>query len=253
MPVRQESTQIMNAVRTNLESCILGKSFEIELLLTALLAGGHVLIEDVPGTGKTQLIRALSRSMSGEYRRIQCNPDILPSDITGVSVYHPRDEMFHFRPGPVMTNILLADEINRATTKTQSALLEVMEERNVTVDGETYPLPHPFMLCATQNPIDFEGTYTLPEAQLDRFMLRISLGYPDAETEKNLLITHQQGQPVDKLIPVTGMDTIAAIQEEIRDIYISDPVLNYLLDVVRQTREHPLVLLGASPGHPCHS
>ncbi|MNE35538.1 ATPase family [compost metagenome] len=146
-----------------------------------------------------------------------------------------------------MTNILLADEINRATTKTQSALLEVMEERNVTVDGETYPLPHPFMLCATQNPIDFEGTYTLPEAQLDRFMLRISLGYPDSETEKNLLLSHQDGQPVDRLTPVTGMEQIAGIQEEIRELYVSDPVLNYLLDIVRQTREHPLVLLGASP------
>mgnify|MGYP000085147881 FL=1 len=247
MPVRQESMKIVNALRMNLESCILGKSFEIQLLITALLAGGHVLIEDVPGTGKTQLIRALSRSMSGEYRRIQCNPDILPSDITGVSVYHPRDEMFHFRPGPVMTNILLADEINRATTKTQSALLEVMEERNVTVDGETYPLPHPFMLCATQNPIDFEGTYTLPEAQLDRFMLRISLGYPDADTEKNLLLKHQEGQPVDRLLPVTDMEQISAIQQEIRGVHISDPVLNYLLQIVRTTREHPLVLLGASP------
>ncbi|WP_310551549.1 AAA family ATPase [Paenibacillus glufosinatiresistens] len=247
MPLRPESTAIASSIRANLESCILGKSFEIQLLLTALLAGGHILIEDVPGTGKTQLIRALARSMSGDYRRIQCNPDILPSDITGVSVYHPRDEMFHFRPGPVMTNILLADEINRATTKTQSALLEVMEERNVTVDGETYELPHPFMLCATQNPIDFEGTYTLPEAQLDRFMLRISLGYPDAETERNLLLTHQQGQPVDTLQPVTGMEEIAFIQQEVRDIYISEPVLDYLLDIVRQTREHPLVLLGASP------
>lgn len=247
MPVRQESMHIMNAVHTNLESCILGKTFEIQLLLTALLAGGHVLIEDVPGTGKTQLIRALSKSMSGDYRRIQCNPDILPSDITGVSVYHPKDEMFHFRPGPVMTNILLADEINRATTKTQSALLEVMEERSVTVDGETYSLPHPFMLCATQNPIDFEGTYTLPEAQLDRFMLRISLGYPDVATEKNLLLSHQEGQPVDKLTPVTSMEQIAGIQEEVKEIYISEPVLNYLIDIVRQTREHPLVLLGASP------
>ncbi|WP_025693184.1 AAA family ATPase [Paenibacillus zanthoxyli] len=247
MPVSHESMQIVNAVRANLESCILGKTFEIELLLTALLAGGHVLIEDVPGTGKTQLIRALAKSISGDYRRIQCNPDILPSDITGVSVYHPRDEMFHFRPGPVMTNILLADEINRATTKTQSALLEVMEERNVTVDGETYELPHPFMLCATQNPIDFEGTYTLPEAQLDRFMLRISLGYPDAATERNLLLTHQEGQPVNKLQPVAGMERIASIQEEIREVYISEPVLSYLLDIVRSTREHPLVLLGASP------
>lgn len=184
VPVNEQSIRTLTAVKDNLESCILGKSFEINLLLTALLAGGHVLIEDVPGTGKTQLIKALAKSMDGEYRRIQCNPDILPSDITGVSVFHPHEERFVFRPGPVMTHILLADEINRATTKTQSALLEVMEERSVTADGVTYPLPHPFMLCATQNPIDFEGTYLLPEAQLDRFMLKIGMGYPDAATEK---------------------------------------------------------------------
>lgn len=225
----------------------MGKSFEIQLLLTALLAGGHVLIEDVPGTGKTQLVKALSKSMRGEYRRIQCNPDILPSDITGVSVFHPRDERFYFRPGPVMTNILLADEINRATTKTQSALLEVMEERSVTVDGDTYDLPHPFMLCATQNPIDFEGTYTLPEAQLDRFMLKISLGYPDKDIEKTLLKQHQSGQPVDRLESVTHMDQISAIQQEIKEVFIGDPVMDYLLDVVRKTRSHPSVLLGASP------
>ncbi|MGC5773875.1 AAA family ATPase [Paenibacillus pabuli] len=247
MPVRKESIQIISAVRSNLESCIMGKSFEIQLLLTALLAGGHVLIEDVPGTGKTQLIKALSKSMRGEYRRIQCNPDILPSDITGVSVFHPRDERFYFRPGPVMTNILLADEINRATTKTQSALLEVMEERSVTVDGDTYDLPHPFMLCATQNPIDFEGTYTLPEAQLDRFMLKISLGYPDKDIEKTLLKQHQSGQPVDRLESVTHMDQISAIQQEIKEVFIGDPVMDYLLDVVRKTRSHPSVLLGASP------
>ncbi|PWW43183.1 MULTISPECIES: AAA family ATPase [Paenibacillus] len=247
MPVRKESIQIISAVRSNLESCIMGKSFEIQLLLTALLAGGHVLIEDVPGTGKTQLVKALSKSMRGEYRRIQCNPDILPSDITGVSVFHPRDERFYFRPGPVMTNILLADEINRATTKTQSALLEVMEERSVTVDGDTYDLPHPFMLCATQNPIDFEGTYTLPEAQLDRFMLKISLGYPDKDIEKRLLKQHQSGQPVDRLESVTHMDQISAIQQEIKDVFIGDPVMDYLLDVVRKTRSHPSVLLGASP------
>ncbi|MCM3206078.1 MoxR family ATPase [Paenibacillus sp. CC-CFT742] len=247
MPVRKESIQIISAVRSNLESCIMGKSFEIQLLLTALLAGGHVLIEDVPGTGKTQLIKALSKSMRGEYRRIQCNPDILPSDITGVSVFHPRDERFYFRPGPVMTNILLADEINRATTKTQSALLEVMEERSVTVDGDTYDLPHPFMLCATQNPIDFEGTYTLPEAQLDRFMLKISLGYPDKDIERILLKQHQSGQPVDRLESVTHMDQISAIQQEIKEVFIGDPVMDYLLDVVRNTRSHPSVLLGASP------
>ncbi|MBD7967524.1 AAA family ATPase [Paenibacillus gallinarum] len=247
MPVTKESVHTISRVKSNLESTILGKSFEIKLLLTALLAGGHVLIEDVPGTGKTQMIKALARSMKGEYRRIQCNPDILPSDITGVSVFHPRDERFYFRPGPVMTNILLADEINRATTKSQSALLEVMEECSVTVDGDTYDLPKPFMLCATQNPIDFEGTYTLPEAQLDRFMLKFSLGYPDAETEKYLLKQHQQGQPADKLTPVTTMEEIASIQDEIRSVYMEEAVTDYLLGIVRSTREHPAALLGASP------
>ncbi|MGF7046044.1 MoxR-like ATPase [Paenibacillus sp. DS2015] len=247
MPIRNESIQIISEVRSNLESCILGKSFEIQLLLTALLAGGHVLIEDVPGTGKTQLIKALAKSISGDYRRIQCNPDILPSDITGVSVFHPREEQFNFRPGPVMTNILLVDEINRATTKTQSALLEVMEERNVTVDGETHELPKPFMLCATQNPIDFEGTYMLPEAQLDRFMMKMSLGYPDAITEKTLLLKHQDGQPIDRLASVTHMVQIAAMQIEIRDVYISDAITDYMLSIIRNTREHTAVLLGASP------
>lgn len=247
MPVSSESLQTVSAIRTNLESCILGKSFEIQLLLTALLAEGHILIEDVPGTGKTQMIKALAKSMNGDYRRVQCNPDILPSDITGVSVFHPREERFFFRPGPVMTNILLADEINRATTKTQSALLEVMEERNVTVDGETYELPKPFMLCATQNPIDFEGTYMLPEAQLDRFMMKISMGYPDAATERNLLRQHKTGQPVDQLQPVANMHQIAEMQKEIRNIFIDDAVTDYLLKIVRATRQHPAVLLGASP------
>ncbi|WP_438346927.1 AAA family ATPase [Paenibacillus sp. FA6] len=247
MPVLQESTRVISALRANLESCILGKSLEIQLLLTALLAGGHVLIEDVPGTGKTQLVKALAKSISGEYRRIQCNPDILPSDITGVSVFHPKEQQFYFRPGPVMTNILLVDEINRATTKSQSALLEVMEERNVTVDGETHELPHPFMLIATQNPIDFEGTYILPEAQLDRFMMKINLGYPDEATEKELMRQHQMGQPVDQLKPVTHMEQIAAIQQEIRHVHMSDVVVDYMIGLIRKTREHQAVLLGASP------
>ena len=247
MPVNEQSTRILTAVRNNLESCILGKSFEINLLLSTLLAGGHVLIEDVPGTGKTQLIRALAKSMRGDYRRIQCNPDILPSDITGVSVFHPHEERFVFRPGPVMTHILLADEINRATTKTQSALLEVMEERSVTADGVTYALPHPFMLCATQNPIDFEGTYLLPEAQLDRFMMKIGIGYPDAGTEKAMLLSHSQGQPVEQLEPVTTMEEIAAIQREVQQVHLSDVLSDYLLYIVRRTREHEDVMLGASP------
>lgn len=247
MPIEHNSTQIIGNIKANLEQCILGKSFEIKLLLTSLLAGGHLLIEDVPGTGKTQLIKALAKSISGEYRRIQCNPDILPSDITGVSVFHPHEEKFVFRPGPVMTNILLADEINRATTKTQSALLEVMEERNVTADGETYALPHPFMLCATQNPIDFEGTYTLPEAQLDRFMMRIKLGYPDAAIEKQMLSSHRMGQPVDALQPVATMDEIALLQTQVRNIFIHDALTDYLLSVVHATRNHQLIALGASP------
>lgn len=247
MPVKEQSITILNLVKSNLKSCILGKDFEIDLLLTALLAGGHVLIEDVPGTGKTQLIKAMAKSMNGDYRRIQCNPDILPSDITGVSVFHPQEERFVFRPGPVMTNILLTDEINRATTKTQSALLEVMEERSVTADGFTYDLPHPFMLCATQNPIDFEGTYMLPEAQLDRFMMKIAMGYPDAKTEKAILHSHLLGQPVDELQPVTTMEEIALMQREVRDVHISDELTDYLLDIVRRTREHEAVLLGASP------
>jgi MoxR-like ATPase len=247
VPVHEQSMQTLNAVKNNLESCILGKSFEIKLLLSALLAGGHVLIEDVPGTGKTQLVKALAKSMSGDYRRIQCNPDILPSDITGVSVFHPHEERFVFRPGPVMTHILLADEINRATTKTQSALLEVMEERSVTADGVTYPLPHPFMLCATQNPIDFEGTYLLPEAQLDRFMMKIGIGYPDAGTEKAMLRSHSQGQPADQLESVTTMEEITAIQREVQLVHISEPLADYLLEIVRRTREHEDVLLGASP------
>lgn len=247
MPVNEQSIRTLAAVRSNLESCILGKSFEINLLLTALLAGGHVLIEDVPGTGKTQLIKAMAKSMSGEYRRIQCNPDILPSDITGVSIFHPHEERFVFRPGPVMTNILLTDEINRATTKTQSALLEVMEERCVTVDGITHELPHPFMLCATQNPIDFEGTYMLPEAQLDRFMMKIGIGYPDEGTEKTMLHSHSQGQPVDQLQPVTTMEEITAIQSQVREVHMNESLVDYLLFIVRRTREHEAVLLGASP------
>lgn len=247
MPVEHTSMQIIANIKNNLEHCILGKSFEINLLLTSLLAGGHVLIEDVPGTGKTQLIKALAKSISGEYRRIQCNPDLLPSDITGVSVFHPHEEKFVFRPGPVMSNILLTDEINRATTKTQSALLEVMEERNVTADGTTYALPHPFMLCATQNPIDFEGTYTLPEAQLDRFMIRFKLGYPDAAIEKMMLSSHRQGQPVDTLEAVASMQQISTIQEQVRDIFIHDALMDYLLSIVHATRRHPLIALGASP------
>lgn len=242
-----QDIQALRRIQANLEACILGKTDEIRLLLTALLGAGHVLLEDVPGTGKTVLIKALARSIQGSFRRIQCNPDLLPTDITGVSIYHPKDEVFVFRPGPVMTNILLADEINRATTKTQSALLEAMEERHVTMDGETHPLPEPFLLLATQNPIDFEGTYTLPEAQLDRFMMKFSLGYPDEATELRMIQTQSIASPLTYLEPVADSSQIRALQQKAKEIHIEDAVAAYLISLIRATREHPAVYLGASP------
>lgn len=225
----------------------MGKTDEIRLMITALLADGHVLLEDVPGTGKTVLVKALAKSIQGKFSRIQCNPDLLPTDITGVSIYHPKQEQFIFRPGPVMCNILLIDEINRATTKTQSALLEAMEEKSVTVDGKVYELPSPFLLLATQNPIDFEGTYLLPEAQLDRFMMKFSLGYPDNETEKQMVDSYSSTDPMEAISPVADMETFAEIQSKVRNIYIEDAVSEYAIQVVRSTREHPSIRLGASP------
>lgn len=245
--VLQEDIQVLNQLKTNLEACIMGKSEEIGLLLTALLAGGHVLLEDVPGTGKTILIKALAKSIDGQYRRVQCNPDLLPTDITGVSIYHPKNEAFMFRPGPIMTNILLTDEINRATTKTQSALLEAMEERHVTVDGECYELPRPFLLLATQNPIDFEGTYVLPEAQLDRFMMKFSLGYPDEATENRMIFSQSQSHPIDQLKPVATASKILELQQKARSLHMDEAVGEYAVSLVRKTREHPSVFLGASP------
>ncbi|MGF7032066.1 MoxR-like ATPase [Paenibacillus mucilaginosus] len=238
---------VLKRIQSNLEACILGKTDEILLLLTAMLAGGHVLLEDVPGTGKTVLIKALAKSIHGQFRRIQCNPDLLPTDITGVSIYHPKEEVFLFRPGPIMTHILLADEINRATTKTQSALLEAMEERHITVDGETHELPKPFLLLATQNPIDFEGTYILPEAQLDRFMMKFSMGYPDAETETRMIVSQSVSHPLDSLEPVAEVEQILAIQALVKQVHLDEAVANYLVSVIRLTRENPSIYLGASP------
>ncbi|MCL6456683.1 MAG: MoxR family ATPase [Gorillibacterium sp.] len=245
--IRREDLTIIQQLKDNLEACILGKTEEIDLLLAALLAGGHVLLEDVPGTGKTVLIKALARSINGQYRRIQCNPDLLPTDITGVSIYHPKQEEFVFRPGPVMTNILLTDEINRATTKTQAALLEAMEEHHITVDGILYELPQPFLLLATQNPIDFEGTYVLPEAQLDRFMLKFSLGYPDEATEYMMLVSQSKEHPVERLQAVTDIETILELQDKVTDVYMEDELGKYAVSIVRRTREHPAIFLGASP------
>jgi MoxR-like ATPase len=243
----REAAQLLDQIRKNMESCIYGKKEEIAWMLTALLAGGHVLIEDVPGTGKTQMVKALAMSVGGLFHRIQCNPDLLPTDITGVSIYHPKQEEFVFRPGPVMANMLLADEINRATTKTQSALLEAMEERRVSVDGQTYTLPHPFILFATQNPIDFEGTYSLPEAQLDRFLMKIKLGYPDEASEKRLVLEPSAGRAAESLSPVATVDDISRMQKMVEEIHLEAVVADYLIALVRGTRSHTSVILGASP------
>ncbi|MBD2872472.1 AAA family ATPase [Paenibacillus arenilitoris] len=242
-----EDIDLLNQIKSNLECCILGKKTEVELLLTAALAGGHVLLEDVPGTGKTVLIKALAQSLRGQFRRIQCNPDLLPTDVTGGAIYHPKQETFLFRPGPIFSNIVLVDEINRASTKTQSALLEAMEERQVSVDGDCYPLPKPFLLLATQNPIDFEGTYVLPEAQLDRFMMKFNLGYPDQESEKRILFSQESGHPIDRIEPVATVERLMQIQERVLRVYVDETVIDYIVSITRRTREHSSVFLGASP------
>src|SRR5690606_8514199 len=242
-----QETEYMQRLSANLNACIYGKAKEIRLLLTALLAEGHVLLEDVPGTGKTMLIKALAQSIQGQFRRIQCNPDLLPTDITGVSMYHPKTESFVYRPAPVMSNVLLVDEVNGASTKTQSALLEAMEGRHVAVDGDRYELPEPFMLLATQNPIDFEGTYRLPEAQLDRFMLKFSLGYPSAESERAMITGQSAVDPLEDLQAVASIEDIRMIQQHVKAIHIDDSIVEYIVNLVSETRQHPSLVLGASP------
>jgi MoxR-like ATPase len=237
---------IANRIIDNVEQVIVGKRGPVQLTILGLLCQGHLLIEDVPGVGKTVLAKSLSRSVGCYFQRIQFTPDMLPTDVTGVSVYNQKNGEFEFRPGPIHAQIVLADEINRATPKTQSALLEAMEERQVTVDGRTYPLEPPFMILATQNPIEYEGTFPLPEAQLDRFILRIRLGYPSKEDELEILDRQQYVHPLSQLEQVVSVEELLVAQEAIKEIYIDRLVKEYIVSIVRQTREHPDVYLGAS-------
>jgi MoxR-like ATPase len=232
-------------INQQIEQAIVGKAEVIQEALAALLAGGHLLLEDVPGTGKTTLARVLARSLGLPYRRVQMTPDLLPSDLTGVYIYHNGD--FRFRPGPIFTGVLLADELNRATPKTQSALLEAMQEGQVTLEGQTHPLPRPFWVIATQNPIEQEGTYRLPEAQLDRFMCRLRLQYPEPEAEREILRRLREASPEEALQPLTSAEEIVALQQQVRRVHLEPDLEDYLLAIVQATRQAPQVLLGASP------
>ncbi len=238
---------VADKIVANVEKVIVGKRQPVQLAIIALLCEGHLLIEDVPGTGKTMLAKSVSRSLGCVFRRIQFTPDMLPSDVTGVSVFNQKSREFEFRPGPIMAQIVLTDEINRATPKTQSALLEAMEERQVTVDGVTYPMQRPFLVLATQNPIEYEGTFPLPEAQLDRFMMRISLGYPEGDDEITMLNSQQHTHPITGLEQVVSDQELIQAQKEIKEVYIDDLVKKYIVQLVKTTRKHPDVYLGASP------
>jgi len=235
------------SIVNNLEQVILGKAQAVELVVIGLLCQGHVLIEDVPGVGKTMLARSLAKSLDCTFNRIQFTPDMLPSDVTGVSIFNQETRKFEFRSGPIMGQIILADEVNRATPKTQAALLEAMEERQVTVDGTTYPLPKPFMVLATQNPIEYEGTFPLPEAQLDRFLLRVRLGYPNPSEEMRVLNAQQLRHPIESLESIVTKKELLQAIDEIRHVYVSPAIQKYIIDLVGRTRQSGDVYLGASP------
>jgi MoxR-like ATPase len=238
---------VARRIRDNVGRVIVGKRASIDLLLIALLSEGHALIEDAPGMGKTALARALARSIAAPFARVQGTADLLPADIVGVSVFNPREAAFEYRRGPIFASIVLVDEINRATPRTQSALLEAMQERQVTADGETMALPAPFLVLATQNPIEMEGTFPLPEAQLDRFLVRIGSSYPSVDDELSMLFRFKEDDPLTTLSPVSNAEELVALQRVVRQIQVSQPVARYLLDVVRATRAHPSIQLGASP------
>ncbi len=234
-------------VVANVEHVIVGKHEVVRLALVALVCQGHILIEDVPGTGKTVLAKAVARSLGCSFRRIQFTPDLLPSDVTGLSIYNQRTQEFEFRPGPIMAQVVLADEINRATPKTQSALLECMEERQATIDGRTHPMPSPFLVLATQNPIEYEGTFALPEAQLDRFMLRLRLGYPTPAEEIVVLDQQKRVHPLGQIGEVVSVEELLAMQAAVREVYVDPVVADYIVRITAATRTHPDVQLGASP------
>lgn len=236
----------LEVLRDNIGKAVLGKPDVVKLVITALLAGEHILLEDVPGVGKTLIGKAIAKSISGKFTRLQFTPDLLPSDITGSSIYNSNKSEFTFHPGPVFANVVLADEINRAPPRTQSALLEAMGEGQVSVDGETHRLPSPLLVIATQNPFEFEGTYLLPESQLDRFLLRITVGYPAREYELSLLTSHREGEPVDQLQPVISLQEIFDLQREVRRIFVEPSVANYLLEIVHATRGSNQVQVGVS-------
>jgi MoxR-like ATPase len=231
----------------NMKKVIVGKQDVLELSVVAVLCEGHILIEDVPGIGKTTLAKTLARSLGCSFRRIQCTPDLLPSDITGIHFFNQKKAEFEFRPGPIQANIVLVDEINRATPRTQSSLLECMEEQQVTVDGLTTPLPRPFVVIATQNPVELQGTFPLPEAQLDRFLMRLQIGYPDREDEDVMLLRFEKNSPLENLPPVTSAEEILALKRQAQGVYVEPSVRHYILDIVRQTRLHGAIELGASP------
>ncbi|MDN4075877.1 AAA family ATPase [Fictibacillus terranigra] len=237
----------LEAVIRNIENVMVGKKQVSELSIVALLAGGHVLLEDVPGVGKTMMVRAIAKSLGLQFSRIQFTPDLLPSDITGVSIFNQKEMNFEFRAGPLMGNVILADEINRTSPKTQSALLESMEEKSITVDGRTHILPSPFFVMATQNPIEYEGTYPLPEAQLDRFLIKLNMGYPTPDEEMSILSLITQDHPIDHLKPVVTAEELNGMKEQVKAVYVDETVKKYIIDLVNRTRNHRSIYLGASP------